>query len=396
MKKLFFGLFFIFLSLFFFNGCAGLSVKKPMANKLLSLSQNYRTKALGYENTGELQKALYYWKIAGDLNPGDEEIVQKLITLRKKAQNKAERHFKKGLSYYKMDNSQKARKEFLTALRYHPGHKKALDFLKNKLRAKNYFIYKVKKNDTLKKIAHRVYKDPGKDFFIAYFNNLDILKKPATGTYLKLPIIGVELTKPLFDIDNELIKAKDLFSKKKYEKALSITTKILGYDPTNVHASNLENACYYQMGIRLNVQEKYSESLITLENADPGYKDVKEKISEIKKKMETKAADRENASLYKLGKKLKMQKKFVESLKILKKVDLKYKNVKQVISEVEKIIVKQTETHYRTGVKYFVNEKLKLAIEEWEKTLALDPSHKKAKKNIENAQSLLEKLEKIQ
>ena len=45
---------------------------------------------------------------------------------------------------------------------------------------------------------------------------------------------------------------------------------------------------------------------------------------------------------------------------------------------------------------HFVNEDLKKAIAEWETALALDPEHPKARKDLENARSLLEKLGNIE
>jgi hypothetical protein len=57
---------------------------------------------------------------------------------------------------------------------------------------------------------------------------------------------------------------------------------------------------------------------------------------------------------------------------------------------------KQAEIHYLQGVRYFLNEDLQNAINEWETTLTLDPGHIKAKNDIKNARSLLEKLKKVQ
>ena len=65
------------------------------------------------------------------------------------------------------------------------------------------------------------------------------------------------------------------------------------------------------------------------------------------------------------------------------------------LSDVKKIIKKQAKVHYLRGVKHFLNEELKDAIKEWEKTLALEPEYKKAEKYIQNAKNLLEKLKKV-
>jgi tetratricopeptide (TPR) repeat protein len=53
------------------------------------------------------------------------------------------------------------------------------------------------------------------------------------------------------------------------------------------------------------------------------------------------------------------------------------------------------EAHYIKGVKFFIEEDIEKAIQEWETTLSLEPDHPKAKKDIENARQLLQKLEKI-
>jgi lipopolysaccharide biosynthesis regulator YciM len=53
------------------------------------------------------------------------------------------------------------------------------------------------------------------------------------------------------------------------------------------------------------------------------------------------------------------------------------------------------EAHYLKGVNFFVEEKIEKAIQEWETTLSLEPRHPKAKKDIETARNLLQKLEKI-
>jgi predicted TPR repeat methyltransferase len=52
----------------------------------------------------------------------------------------------------------------------------------------------------------------------------------------------------------------------------------------------------------------------------------------------------------------------------------------------------RAESHYRSGVKHFLNEELEKAVAEWEKTLALNPEHRKARQDMENAQRLLDKL----
>jgi cytochrome c-type biogenesis protein CcmH/NrfG len=49
--------------------------------------------------------------------------------------------------------------------------------------------------------------------------------------------------------------------------------------------------------------------------------------------------------------------------------------------------------HYRNGVKHFINEDLKAAVDEWEKALDCNPDHAKARENIANARRIMKKIE---
>ncbi len=92
---------------------------------------------------------------------------------------------------------------------------------------------------------------------------------------------------------------------------------------------------------------------------------------------------------------VKLDKKYREALNMFNRVAPGYNGVKEAIFDVNKIIEKDAEIYYREGVKRFLNEELEEAINEWEKTLVLNPEHQKAKRDIENARGLLEKLKQI-
>ncbi|MDI7261762.1 MAG: tetratricopeptide repeat protein [Thermodesulfobacteriota bacterium] len=55
----------------------------------------------------------------------------------------------------------------------------------------------------------------------------------------------------------------------------------------------------------------------------------------------------------------------------------------------------QAEVHYAKGLKYFLSEDLRKAIEEWEETLRLNPDHPKAKRDLEKAHRLLKNLKRL-
>jgi tetratricopeptide (TPR) repeat protein len=293
MKRLF-NIYLLLIVLFFFTGCAGVreflgdiadkiaeinSEKAPEGTKVLPASY-YLEKALEYEKNDELQTALFYLQIAGTLNPDSTKIPEKIASLKSTIDHKARQHFTTGVECYEKRRFKDARRQFLTTLRYAPGHKEALDYLKNRLHPKEYLNYKVKEKDTLKDISKKFYKDPSKDFLIAYFNNLKTGEEPVSGTILELPILGSEFTRPPIDIRIELIKAENLLKEKRYRDVLDIAGKILEYDRLNKKASDLKNSAYYQIGLELSGQEKFPEAMKIFKKVTPEYQGVEEAIQQ--------------------------------------------------------------------------------------------------------------------
>ena len=96
-----------------------------------------------------------------------------------------------------------------------------------------------------------------------------------------------------------------------------------------------------------------------------------------------------------MGKRLSSQEKYLESLEMFKKVAPDYGDIRRTIAHLKRRMNQRAEEHYRKGVKFFVNDKLKQAIKEWEQELTLNPHHKKAESDLKNTRNLLERLEKI-
>ena len=312
-----------------------------------------RSKAIDYEKNGELPKALRTWEIVHRFTPTDEEVVKRIADLKAKILTLANQHFEKALSYYQSNSVQAACKEFLIVLYYNPDHQEALNYLKHKLPGEDYTLYQVKGGDTLKEIAKKTFNDPKKDFLIAYFNDLRIDSKLVPGNTLRLPILESTTAKATIERKETTMDAKEIsadtrellskaqayYKVKNYRETASISEKVLEYDPANKEAHHLINESYYQTGKLLIRGKKYQEALDVFGRVDSGYKDVRESIAFAKKQL---AGD-----------------------------------------------------HYLRGIKHFTDEELDKAIKEWEMTLALDPNHPKAKKDIDNARSLLQKLKEI-
>lgn len=314
----------------------------------------YRLKAHENEKRGDLPKALRAWEIVISFIPADEEAEMKISRLKKQIAMLADQHFHKGLAFFRGHSFAMARKEFLFVLYLKPDHKEALQYLKERMAGEEIFTYEVNKGDTIKGVARKFYKDPGKDFLVAYFNGLKvdghiepplILRMPALETLpMKRTFTPAKMTAGInheasMEIEEILSNARDVYRTENYQESATIAEKAMEYDPANRESLELMNASYYQLGIQLGQEKKYNEALKAFQRVDPGYKDVSIQLAHNRKQL--------------------------------------------------------AEAHYIKGVEFFIEEEIESAIQEWEATLSLEPKHPQAKKDIENARNLLQKLEKI-
>jgi tetratricopeptide (TPR) repeat protein len=351
--------------------------KAPEKVSLPPFPQRYLDLAEGYERTGELRRALLCWEVLQSLQPGNGEAAKKIADLKARTSILADQHFKQGLIYHKNNSVPAARREFSLALYYNPEHAEALTYLKVKLNEEDCTYYEVKPGDTLREIARKIYNDPQKDFLIAYINHLGKDPKLVPKTVLLLPILDasqvkavVETTEMPMDPKEILAEPKDSkeavepqdskevketkegretremmakaeiqFKTNKFKETAIITEDILSIDPTNKQARDLKNASYYQMGKMLSTQKKYQEALDQLARVEPGFRDVSDLVVVAKRQL--------------------------------------------------------AEVHYVKGIKYYTEEKLDQAVQEWEVTLKLNPQHPKAKGDMDNALKLLQRLKEI-
>jgi tetratricopeptide (TPR) repeat protein len=315
--------------------------------------ERYRLKAREDEKRGDLPKAIKGWEVVRSFLPTDPEARGKIAQLKAQISAAADKHFRKGVSYFRTHSYNSARKEFLLTLYLNPDHAEAIQYLKGKLVGEDFLAYEVKKGDTIKEVAQKIYKDPQKDFLIAYFNGLKIDGRIDPPMILKMPFLDIAPVKTtsirsqrapepapeILGIKEILEEARTTYEKGDYQESAARAEKVLKYDPANKEIHELMNASYYEWGKRLSRERKYHEALEAFQRVDPGYKDVNLQLAHNRKQL--------------------------------------------------------AEEHYLKGVKSFIEEDIESAIEEWETTLSLEPNHPRAKKDIENARNLLQKLEKI-
>lgn len=335
------------ISLFFFlilPACAGPSVvkKRPVAsrNPFDVFPKEYQLKAREYEHAHELRMALFSWRIVASFWPKDLEASNKIVQLRTELAAEAETHYSRGVQYFREKRSREARNEFLKALACNPDLEKAVAFLKNKIIPPDFMIYHVKKGDSDAAIAKEVYHDPKLGFLIAYFNPLkDEVLKP--GRSIKLPVIKPAPEPKRTLAETSLQKARTLFRAKEYRKAIAVAENIIAYGPSKA-ASDIVNGSYYALAV----------------------------------------------SQFHAG-------NFAESFKLFRRVDKYYSNTSSYMGRLRKKLQVMAGAHFKKGMQYFLNEKLRKAIAEWETTLQLDPSHPRARVDLEKARTMLKNLQEI-
>ena len=97
--------------------------------------------------------------------------------------------------------------------------------------------------------------------------------------------------------------------------------------------------------------------------------------------------------LYSLGKSQLEQKNYDESYKAFTQLAKLAPNYEDSPALLRQARTRSVQQHYAEGLRFYREEKLEEAITEWKLVLNLDPQHPSARKNIEQAEAILKRLE---
>jgi tetratricopeptide (TPR) repeat protein len=186
-------------------GCAGsipVRVERPTGNvaetpdNFRGIPGKYRKLAESAEKAGALRRALLYRKVVNGFAPEDADAREHVERLERKIRGRVDRHYRNALALEESGENEKAFREFLAVLVLDPDHEAALRWVKDGQNRKNgknggaeakSRSWTVREGDTLRRIAGEVYRDPDKEFLIAYFNRLPKGSPLSIGTELNLP-----------------------------------------------------------------------------------------------------------------------------------------------------------------------------------------------------------------
>ncbi|HIJ79301.1 MAG: hypothetical protein OEY01_09980 [Desulfobulbaceae bacterium] len=328
----------VVLVLFVCTGCVGSSLNFPPKS---DLADTFRYRAIQHEKDDELQQAMVNWQVVDTLIPENKEADGQIRRLDRLAREKSLHHFKDAMTLHKKGEVGPAQRQLLIALRYDPENSFALAALRkdNKIHE-----HPVAEGDSLKNLALRYYQNKDYVFLIAYFNDIQDSALPLVpGTVLHFPSLPVEASrKPSVDPVQLLDRAQKSFQAKTYEQTISLAKEVLTYDYTISEAAQLLNRSYLEFALHQLQAKDYDGAQASLENVEDNFPGLHALEDEIR-------ATRQ----------------------------------------------RDAETHYRLGVKFYVNENLQNAINEWQETLRIYPEHDGALLNINKANSILEKLKAV-
>jgi tetratricopeptide (TPR) repeat protein len=416
-----------------FAGVTGCAARLPWtwqsAQKPIPVSkETYRQKAIAFEKQGELRQALFAWRVVAGLDPENESIAEIIQTLERGIANAANTHYQRGVEYYQEGDYDSARQAFLKVIRLSPEHQPALRYLKTRLHTTQHATYRVRRGDSFTKIASDVYKDVSKAYLIAYFNDLDPNRPLLIDTLLVLPELNPGQLLPRRDILAMLDQAQKALARNQHAEVLSITERINAQSPGDVQARRLADTAHFQLAMALMEQKDYPAALERLKQVSPAHAGRNQAIARVRREFQRQAKEEQlrlaqdrldkrafaqaiqiseeilaldpsnrtargifDAAHYALGKQHLDQGREDLAIDALRVLDKNYQDSAQLLTQAHARLNARAETLYREGVMHFLNEELELAVEAWEKSLALNPDHPKARQDIENARRLLDK-----
>lgn len=374
----------------------------PGAAPFATLATRFTARAVRQEAAGDLRRALASWKVVAALRTEAAEPKRRVADLSVRLKADADRHFRDGNAHLQKGNIDGARREFLLSLAADPDHAGALDALKNRLEP-DATPYTVAAGDTFEGIAKKVYGDPAKAPLVARVNNLDPAGKPQSGTILTVPSLAPPAVKPVvkrtpeavveapespdsgYDIEPAALGAEGSPATAPAEPTAPVPPAATGAPATPVEPAKAPDPGEAQLA-------KAQELFQAKKFGDAG--SAADKLTD-NPAVGARARELSGNAWFAAGNAALKEERFAEAIAAYRKAEPVRKDAPAALAAVERRKKEKAEESYNAGVRFFINQKLDEAIRSWEQTLALNPEHPKAHKDIEKARGLQQKLKEL-
>ncbi len=343
----------------FFVGCVA-TPKKPVASietQREHLTEKFYEKALSLEHQNELVEAKKNYQFAIAADASNKKAEQKITQINKRLQTLADKHYQKSIILHKKGKYNESKRYQLIALRLWPKHVKARQALiaGQMLDIQRYARHTIKKGETLSKISKTFYGNFNQSDIIARVNNIKDAACIRVGMKLKIP------------------ELKDHpFVHQKKAAVLEHLTDVSIQPGKRTDSLTM----YKNMGINFFKARKFEDAVVELKkvlNADPVDKEAIEYISK---------------AYYSLGSNAYAQKKYlvaIENCKNALNFNKNYSSCENMITQSRNLY---NEYHYKSGMKFFDEQNLSLAILEWDLVYKMDPGYKKVAQLLNKAKMI--------
>ncbi len=388
-------------------------------------------RARDLEARGELNMALDHWRLVRRIATNQAEAGREIHRLEDKIAKAVQSHYRLGLSALKTKQPTAARNHFLTALRLDPTFKPALRQIKARFSPFPLAVFLSVSGDRASSVAQKVFGDKKKAFLVAWFNDLPDDREIKPGTVLILPKLE---TMPPHRVSRQrvpdrLAEARVRLSGNDFDGALALANQA---DPTDPDVQALIDTIHLQQATQQIDSGLLEDARLSLSKVPDGvagkamamraltealhqrqisrdlaaarshfdrgeYQQCLDQVEALLERAPDNLGARDLAAeaRYRMALAHVAHQRYLLAREVLDDAKADHAASAALKETVRMRLVENAQTHYRNGVKHFINENLQSAIAEWEKALICDPDHAKASENIENARRLLDKIERL-
>ncbi len=300
-------------------------------------------KAATYEAADEIQLALLCWRSILEFDPEHQEALANRQRLEAQAQERARASYQAGRAALAQSRPKDARRALLVTLRLDPRFLDARRQLEQFMNPPVYKWYRIEPGESLADLSRKFYRTADGADLIAFANDLPANAQLLTPRMLKIPVRAAPPPYKAQKTDHDLARARKLSQAGRHEKVLVLTERLRRADPKLREAVQLENRSRFTLGQRFFRQRQY-----------------------------------------------------IKAKQMLDGIQGKYPGLEALRTDLRVQSQKQAEVHYRDGVKFFLNDELERAVENWRLVLGLDPDHEEAAASIREAETLLQKLKTVE
>lgn len=327
----------------------------------------FASKAQAFEQQGDLRRALEAWNVALTATPGDATAKQRKEKLEARIAQSVAEEMSRAEQALERRSILEARRHYLAVLALDPYNAAAFDALRTKIREIRTLSHSVRPGDTFSSVSELYYGDRSRADIIWETNDLSPNARLASGTTLLIPEIpGLPFNDP------RAARSPSPATTPPPPAKSETPAQDQSYNPLLANARDALGSGDFDTALA-----SVDRFLLT----NPRHMDA----LEVKK-----------SALYEQGKAFFNQRKYPESLRVFEQLARLVPNFQDSNRMAADARARLVQDNYSDGVRLFREEKLSEAIARWRTVLEFEPSHANARKNIEQAERMLQNLKSQQ